>query len=69
MTADDVREILHEAPGVVVQDDPSVEPLPDAARRRRQGRRLRRPHPRGHVQPQRHRHVDLHATTSAKARR
>ena len=45
LSAERARELLAAAPGVTVVDDPADGALPDGDRGRRQGRRLRRPHP------------------------
>ena len=45
LSPEDCRELLAEAPGVIVVDDPAAGALPAGDRRRRPRRRPRRPHP------------------------
>ena len=47
VSPEQAREIWSRSPGVTVVDDPGTKPVPAGRLGRRQGRRLRRPHPPG----------------------
>ena len=53
LTADDARNLLMAAPGVVLVDEPAAAPLPAAARGGRPRRGAGRAHPRGRLPPAR----------------